>query len=149
MANKPLRIVTQVTGGKVSPHARQALVDFLPQHEGKMVIIEAKRYHKKRSLSQNAFYWAAVVPAVRQMFEDNGEVMDDEEVHAYLKQHVGKMVKVVLQPDGSRVRVLQSSKNLTTPEWETYIDCIRAWAGGYGYKIPMPNEYLEGLNEQH
>lgn len=142
MANTPLRIVAKVTQGLLSPQARQAILSYLKGHDGKNVVIEAKRYHKKRSLSQNAFYWGVVVPFVSSIFAEHGEILDAEEVHAYLKEHVGKMSRVVLQPDGSRVRVVRSSKELTTAEWEEYIKIISIWCGSNGFMLPSPNEHL-------
>lgn len=142
MANLPQKVIAKILGGKLSLQARKLITDYLAGQEGKTVIIEMKRYHKKRSISQNAFYWAVIVPFVQEIFAESGETLDAEEVHSFLKEHVGKLVRVIIQPDGARVRVVKSSKDLTTAEWEQYISLIAAWCGSIGFILPSPNEHL-------
>lgn len=98
----------------------------------------------RRSTKQNAFYWGVVIEAVKRMFEDAGQPVTPEEVHAYLKEHVAGMVKVITV-GGQRKSIVESSTKLTKGEWEEYIEKIRAWGAPYGLDIPEPTP--NGIDE--
>jgi hypothetical protein len=77
-----------------------------------------------------------------QMFRDAGNYVDAEDVHGFLKEHVGKLSRVIVTPDREVVKAPGSTTKLSTQEFEVYLEKIRAWAAGYGCVIALPNEAI-------
>lgn len=120
--------------------AIQALLGDL---RGKTVKVVIAPFHAKRSQSQNGYYWAVVVPAWRQIFRDAGEIMTDDEVHAFLVQHVGKLTKTIVHPNGSIKVIIRSTGDLDTKEFTEFLEICRLIAGEYGHDIPPPTKEIE------
>ena len=135
-----LSVQSSVYNGKLSDQARQMIMQALRSMEGKQIEIVVKEKKKKRSLSQNAFYWGCVIPAITNMFRDYGNNVDNEQVHEFLKSEVGKMNQTIMLPDGEVKEICGSSAALKTMEFENYLTKVRAWAAEWGVIIPMPNE---------
>lgn len=123
--------------GRLSPHRSEAIRNHLQSMAGKKVVIEIKEGNR-RSTKQNAFYWGFVIEAIRQFFNEQGYSVTPEDVHCFLKEHVGGMVKVITLPDGTRKSFVETSTKLTTAEWEEYILKIHAWATQWNIDIPEP-----------
>lgn len=141
MTNK-LQFISKIENGRLMPGIQAQIYLAVKNFEGKFLRITIEEAKKKRSLNQNSFYWGVVVQAVLQMFLDEGNDVDADEVHEYLKAHVGKLTKQLFTPDGSRLHTLCSTARLNTKEFEDYLEKIRAWAAGFGVVIPLPNEPL-------
>lgn len=134
---------SRVTNGKLSDGVSITIRQLIASMEGKNLVITVKEQGKRRSDQQNAFYWGVVIPAVKQMFEDAGTPCTPEDIHSFLKEHVAGMMKVMILPDGSRRAIVESSTKLSTTEWESYIDKIRAWAAPFGVAVPFPHDNEE------
>lgn len=93
-----------------------------------------------RTLSQNNFWWAAVVPAIRRGLEDAwGEKLSDEQAHEFLKAQFLSQ-PVVNRETGEQIGLLPgSTATLTTEEFGELIDKVAVWAGEYlKTEVPMP-----------
>lgn len=55
---------------------------------GKQVIVDAKPLKRKRTLSQNALYWALVRQVMKYHLETQGEPIADYRVHQHNLQHI-------------------------------------------------------------
>lgn len=104
--------------------------------------IEIVKSKRKRSLSQNKFYWGVVVKIISM---HTGYTAD--ETHQ-------ELAKMFLSYDNSGKKFVRSTTKLTTWEFEQYLDKIRAWAKyEMDCYIPMPNEITEDiyieLNNMH
>ncbi len=139
MINK-LEINAQVTDGKLPPAMEQKLRVILRNLDGKIIKLTVEQKKKIRSLNQNNYYFGVVVQAVLRMFLDEGNDVDAEEVHEYLKKHVGKLTKEIFTPDGEKKETSCTTRRLSTKEFEEYLEKIRAWAASFGVVIPLPNE---------
>lgn len=115
--------------------------------EGKDVRITVEEIKRRRSDKQNRYYWGCLIPMVTEMFLDAGNTIDGEQVHEFLKEHVGALKDTISDPNGVIHTVVRSSTKLTTAEWENYMERIRAWAADFGLLIPTPNEteFWEGV----
>lgn len=105
-----------------------------------------KRYRKRRSDAQNAYYWGVVVPAVRQgLIEAWGETLSGDEVHEYLKS-MFLMKPIVNRATGELVGTRPgSSAKLDIAEFGEYADRIAVWAGEYlGVEVPPPERTCDG-----
>ncbi len=137
-----LIVQSSVHNGKLEPEARKSIVDALQRVEGKKVRITIVEVKKRRSLSQNAFYWGVVIPQVMTLLESFGNKVNSQEVHDFLKREVAKMEVMIEFPNGLQKIATASSSDLTTGEWEEYLDVIRAWAAQFDCIIPFPNEWF-------
>lgn len=115
--------------------------------DGKNVRITLEEIKRRRSDRQNRYYWGVIIVMVTEMFLDAGNTIDGEQVHEFLKEHVGALKDTVLDPHGVLHSVVRSSTKLTTAEWEDYMERIRVWAADFSLNIPAPNEseFWEGM----
>lgn len=127
-------------GGRLNPRAREDITRLLQSMEGKRVVVRISKFRKTRSGQQNRFYYGVVLPLTKAMMVGAGNDVSDEEVHEFLKVHVGKLTKAMHDPDGVEFTVTRSSADLDTIEWEIWMTQIRAWGANYGLVIPIPNE---------
>jgi len=108
--------------------------------EGQIVKITITKQVRRRSMKQNGYYWSAVIPAIVELFAEHGTIASDDDVHDYLRQHVGGVTKHIASPTGDLVSIPASTTELSTMEFEQYLDAIRAWAMQFGKVIALPNE---------
>jgi hypothetical protein len=144
MAKNILELSCQVVNGRLPRQVSEAVGAAIRRCEGKRIVVSLREQKRTRSNPQNRFYWGVVIPAVLDMFVEAGNDTNPEEVHSFLKEQVGGSVcvKVLLTPDGKRRPVLRSSADLSTQEFEDYLERIRVWAAEIGTIIPLPNEDL-------
>jgi len=135
-----LLFISKIENGCLFPKVLEAFNKALKNFEGDIVKITLEKSKKNRSLNQNAYYWGVVIQYILDMFREAGNDVNEEEVHLYLKQHIGKLTKVIVEPNGSKKLVLQSTAKLNTKDFEDYLERIRAWAAGLGVVIPLPKE---------
>lgn len=138
MENK-VTYYSMVEKGHLVPSCRQAISEALRSMDGKVVEITIKEQKKVRSLSQNAYYWAVVLPPIVSLFKSWGNNVDALQVHEYLKREVGKLSQVLIMPDGE-AKVTVSSADLKTVAFEEYLQKVRMWAAEWDLNIPLPNE---------
>ena len=131
-----------VNAGRIPVEVSQNLRSTLEKLNGKTAKITIQEKRKTRSLSQNAFYFGVVIPAIQHMFFEAGQPVDEQVVHEYLKRHVGNLTRTLQTPDGKQAAVTRSSTELDTIEWELFIEQIRAWAAQWNTEVPFPNEGL-------
>lgn len=104
---------------------------------------------RKRSVPQNSYYWAVVVPAVRKGLYDIGfdEVQTDQDAHRLLKRQFIRR-QIVNRQTGEVVGFTGSTTELTIPEMNDYIERICKWSAEYlGIYIPSPNEEFAEFKE--
>lgn len=137
---QPLEFDGYVKDGKIERNVAIQIGSAIGLMNDCRLLVTLKQVKRKRSNRQNRYYWGLVVPLIRQMFEDGGNVVDEDEIHGFLKEHVGKLTKVIIDPSGTRRKVVRSSTETDTAEFEDYLTKVRAWAAEMGCSIPEPNE---------
>jgi hypothetical protein len=128
--------------GKLPEGVKKDLAAEIPRHKDKWVVFTLEPINT-RSNNQNSFYWAAVVPMVRDKLIEYGNSVDDEDTHEFLKK-TGKLTRVIITPD-EQVKTLMTTKKLSKAEFEQYLDNIRIWGAEHGLAIPFPNEHIYGI----
>ena len=104
----------------------QAYLRSLP--EDKRLEITIKKYNRKRSLPQNAFYWGVVVDMIS---KETGQ--DKDSVHDGLRQ-------MFLKVHDEKLPTVRSTTKLTTVEFVRYIDECMLWTAEFlQIIIPPPN----------
>lgn len=129
----------QVTNGKA---VRKAFDELEDGHY--LVCIEPK---KKRSLNQNAYFHGVMVPMVLQGLRDAGfnEVKTAEDAKDIIKSLFLKKV-VKNEHTGEEIPVIRHTSELTTVEFNAFMEECGQWASEYlGIFIPPPN-YQTAMN---
>lgn len=117
--------------GKLPVGIRESLSHMLPKFAGKklrLTLVEAK---EKRSLDQNALYWAAIIPHVRQVRFDAGDPVSEEQVHEDLLSEFAPRVESK-KLDGSIVIRAMRSKEMSVPQFSDYVTAIIARMAEFG-----------------
>lgn len=88
---------------------------------------------KKRSNNENSYYWGVVIDAIA---TETGN--EPETIHQALKI---KFLLNRMQCNGMLIATTKSTTELTTIEFEAYLDKVRLWASEFLHiEIPLPNE---------
>ena len=102
---------------------------------GQTVEITIEKRKKRRTDSQNSYYWGVVI----KMIADTCGYRTSEEyagIHSELKQK--------FLPKTGRLKIAKSTSLLNTAEFNQYIEDVRRWAAEeLGIYIPDPNEAKE------
>lgn len=102
-----------------------------------------KKHKKQRSLSQNAYYWAVVVPMVYEGLRAAGydEVTSEEDAHEVIKPMFFK--KVIYSEKHDALEKIESSADFSTAEFSEKMEQIAVWAFDFlGITIPPPNSQM-------
>lgn len=99
-----------------------------------------------RSLSQNAYYWAAVVTPftewLRAEWGDNS--IQVEQAHELLKTKILGTKELVNKQTGEEIQITRSSKMLDTHEFGEFIEQAAAWLAEFTGIVVLPSEmYFE------
>jgi hypothetical protein len=137
-----IEIESKVLNGKLEKN-RDLISEVIQSLEGKDIIITIEKKKKKRSNPQNSFYWSVVLPMMQTGFYNNlGEHVGIQEAHEFLKARF-LFREVVNQELGEVIKLSKSTTELSTIEWEEYMDSIRAFSTEFlGIQIPLPNENI-------
>ena len=99
-------------------------------------ICEVKKAKQKRSLNQNSYYWGVVI----KMFSIEFGYTDQETHQLYANRF--------LKYERKNKEFVKSTKDLSTIEFENYLEHCRQFAAKGGLSIPLPNEVTEELISQ-
>lgn len=138
MFNKTVRVVE----GKLPDTVRREIKSFFDRIKSGSVTIQIKRYHARRSVNQNAYYWGVVIPMI---MEEMGE-LDSQYTHNLLKEIMSPKFPW-MREEGREVNgkwidgPLKSSKDYDKAQWEELMSAVRIWASiNLGINIPEPNQ---------
>lgn len=137
----------KVQDGSLKIQNQTALKLDLKSLEGKELEIKITKKKKRRSNPQNSYYWAVVVPVVKEGLIDAGFQRDvfsnTNAVHELLKSMFCPKVEVVNKETGEVLELPPTTTNLTTTNMMEYFEDIRQWGAEYlGINIPEPNEVM-------
>ena len=125
-------ITGEVKNGKFIPYSKEAFINAFQRYEGKKVKVEVKKLTKQRSMSQNRYYWGIVLNVF-------GDYLgyEPEEMHEICKSKFLKDFKMI---GDIEVEYVKSTTNLSTADFEQYMEKIRTWASKeFACYIPDPN----------
>lgn len=139
----------RIEGGRIPMRVWDDVNLYAQAHEGRAVVVTVKLQKRKRSVNLNAFYWGFIVTPICQSLRQFGNMVDVEETHEFLKEHVGKLNQVIVLPTGEWFRAPGSTKKMTGSEMVQYIEILRAWAAeNLGLSLPFPNEHPDNTPQQ-
>lgn len=126
--------------GHVDAPTRLKIAALLARFVGKSIRIEVSLYRKRRSDAQNSYYYGVIIPTVTRALRDWGNDVDEDDTHQYLKDHVGKLGKLIMEPSGESKKLIPSSADLKVDEFSEWMERIWAWAASKGITIQSPTE---------
>jgi hypothetical protein len=137
-----IEIESKVLNGKLEKN-RELLSDVIKSLEGKDIVIIIEKKRKKRSNPQNSFYHGVVIPLMKQGFYNSlGEHVGTDEIHTFLKNRF-LFKEIVNEQNAEIIKMPQSTTELTTIQFEEYLDKIREFSTEFlGIQIPLPNDTL-------
>ena len=121
--------LASVIKGKLVYNNPEGLENYLQSLNDKSVDVLIRLPKKDRSHEQNRYYWGVII---RLLSEHLG--YSDDEMHDALKM-------LFLKDESRKIPTLRSTTELSTTEFEKYLEEIRMWAAQLlGFYIPLPNE---------
>jgi hypothetical protein len=135
-----ITIETSVINGLFKRN-RNLVLNAIKSFEGKNVLITFNKAGKKRSNSQNAYYWGVLIPIMQKCISESwGEIWDKEKTHFFFKMHFNTVEKVN-ESTGEVVNVPKSTTENTTTAQEYYHTQIRNFIfDWFEVVVPLPNE---------
>ena len=138
---KDLKYFGKVDDGKLTIFQRNDMVSGL-QNLGSGFVEIIIRLAGKRSSPQNRYYWGAMLPIVKDGLKGVGIEMSKEQTHEMLKYKFIK--REFITSDGDILQSIGSTTELSTKEFNEYIESIQIWSAEYlNVNIPDPNEQTE------
>ena len=138
---KDLKYFGKVDDGKLTIFQRNDMVSGL-QNLGSGFVEIIIRLAGKRSSPQNRYYWGAMLPIVKEGLKGVGIEMSKEQSHELLKYKFLK--REFVTSDGDILQSIGSTTELSTKEFNEYIESIQIWSAEYlNVNIPDPNEQTE------
>ena len=138
---KDLKYYGKVDDGKLTIFQRNDMVSGL-QNLGSGFVEIIIRLAGKRSSPQNRYYWGAMLPIVKDGLKELGIDMSKEQTHEMLKYRFLK--REFITSDGDILQIIGSTTELSTKEFNEYIESIQIWSAEYlNVNIPDPNEQTE------
>lgn len=134
-----------VENGKLRIYAAQTLKrDAAQCFDGMEVQLTLKVKKRKRSNKQLRYYWAVVVPIIRDALrEQHGVQYESQEIHDFLKSRLNSEA-VVNESTAEVVHIPLSTGKLTTKEMADFTERVRQWSEEFlDTVIPLPNEQRE------
>jgi hypothetical protein len=119
----------RIEQGRIGLERREDFAALIARLEGTEIDLRLSKHRNARSISQNAYYWAVVIPLLA---EHCG--YEDEEMHAALKW------RFLQKHDGGPLPTVKSTASLSTAEFTDYIERVRMLAAEMGCSIPGPGQ---------
>lgn len=144
MSDRQVVVSSYVRNGKItSIPARNRIQQLIESFEGKEVEVIVRRKRKHRSNPQNRYYWAVVVPIIREGIMDSwGDNYSKEKTHDLLKAEFLYDEKPN-EETGEFIRIIKSTKECSTTEMMEYIEeCKKFATEWFGVSIPDAGEQL-------
>jgi hypothetical protein len=123
----------KVVQGKIvfDPGETDRMTNAVKGLEGKLIELKLGKLKKIRSMSQNRYYWGVVIA----LFAEHVG-LDAEEMHAALK------MKFLQKHDGP-METVRSTTDLSTEEFQEYLEKCKQLAAEMGVEIPDPGHVAD------
>ena len=140
---KKIEITTSIVNGKIKRNYN-TVIDAFKAFEGKTITLIIKPFRRTRSNSQNAYYWAVIVPIWQGLLRSEWrDFYSKGETHEFLKYNCNYIEKVI-EDTGEIIRMSKSTTtNTTTDQEEFHLHCRQLALEMFNTEIPLPGEQME------
>ncbi len=125
--------------GKLPIGIKETLARVFPTLANKKIRLSINEAKDKRSLDQNAYYWVAIVPHVRQVRFDMGDPVSEETVHEDLLSEFAPRINSKKFSGIPVIRAMRS-KEMSVSQFSEYVTAITAQMANFGNPIPIDYE---------
>lgn len=135
-----LKALGSIEHGKLLLYNRHEFTEIVKTWKDCSVELVLKSTTKGRSTQQNRYYWGCVLPIIKEALkEQHGLVYSSEDLHEFLKIKLNSIE--IHNQEGVVEKMPISTTELSTTEFEEYMENVRRWADDLlGVIIPLPNE---------
>lgn len=126
--------------GKFPEGIRETLAKVIPSFAGKKVRMSIAEAQEKRSLDQNSYYWAAIVPAVRTARLEAGDPLSLDAVHEDLLKQFAPLIECKDLKGVIYTRPMRS-KEMSVRQMAEYITAITGVMAEFGNPIPLKGDF--------
>lgn len=130
---------TVLDSGILPDGIRATLARIFPGYAGQRLRMTIEVAKEKRSLSQNSYYWTAIVPHVRKVRADLGDPISIQAVHEDLLAEFAPIKQSKKLNGDIRLRPMRS-KEMSVNEMSQYVTVITAAMAQFGYPVPLMEE---------
>ena len=133
------KVIVRIKEGQIQNPRMVRKAFTLPDGSYELTLKKANR----RSLSQNAYYWSAVVPMIHEGLRDLGHDVNLQDTHEFLKARFNS--KEIVEPTtGEMLQIPQSTTEMNKEQFGEYVERISQFAAEYlNITIPSPNSQIE------
>lgn len=132
----------EIKNGKLSIYGREQFLNSIKNTNDCLVELTLKKKSKGRSNKQNRYYFSLVNMIKNIFFEQHQINYTSEQMHEILKLKCNYVE--VLNKDGVIEKFPTSTTELSTVEFEVYLEAVRNWVYDFfDVLLPLPNEQLE------
>lgn len=132
------RVVSTVQKGKLEPWKGKALQEIVSKFEGKVILITAQEFHKSITNPQMRFLHGVFLPALRELYKEQGIDLSFETLKETFKAKFGEL-ETVYHPDGSVTHQPKSIAKWGRKEANEAMERARAEYANYG-QLPFPTK---------
>ena len=137
---KEIKSKVIITDGKMKIIRRKEFDDFVKSQKNGNFQLILKKIYRKRSISENAFYWGPLLDAEMSSFYDEGWHFDNKDILHEWNKKTFLIDKIVNEETGEVLDIIKPSSSLTTIEWEEFIEKIRQhFREFFNAELPYPN----------
>lgn len=134
MARLKLKYIGEVKDdGTLKIYGRKSFDNDIKGFIGERIVIEVSKYQKDKSIEQRGYYRAIIVPEVLEGLVDIGYPryqLSLDIVHDMLKEKF-LTKEIVSETNGKFLKVIQSTEDLTMPEYANFIQNCIDWSLEY------------------
>ena len=133
-----------VKAGKLelSDPIREKMTKDIARLDGYVIELEIRK-KARRSNAQNAYYWAVVIPLVKEGLKSVGMDLTNDETHEALKYKFNSYTKC--NDDGEVIATIsRSSSDMNKTEFMEFLTQIQQWSAMYlNTVIPDPEQQMK------
>ena len=136
-----MKFTATIHDGKISSlSTRKAIAKAIMGLDGELVDITIEKHKTKRSLNQNAYWFAMLDKYAVPVFRGYGDNWSSFSIHEYVMNDLGYQ-EVLADKKGRLFVTRKRSSDMKTGEFEEFLERARAYlATEHQIMIPLPRE---------
>ena len=139
MAKNPVPIFRgRIENGKIHLEQREDFAGLIQRLDGSEIDLRLSKHRNVRSISQNAYYWAVVIPLLAEHCGYEDEEMHEALKWRFLQTHADQSGEFEVKSSWVRLPTVRSTTDLDTAEFTEYIEQCRRLGAEMGVIIPSP-----------